>query len=136
MATTTSKTSDRQDAYRDILITAIEGGINYWAYVNDYEPDCDAPDYKAGANCHAVISVRYAEDFPEVQKVRVTEATIRKGFNILRNGGGHHVKPAPEWYHRKWRDAYRKCATGEWDYDAGDADSILQAGLFGEVVYG
>ena len=36
MAKTITETSDRQYAYREILITAIEGGINYWAKVEEY----------------------------------------------------------------------------------------------------
>jgi len=125
--------AQREKFYLDILTTAVEGGINYWAQVVRYK----WVDPRGGqrADTHAVVID--AEDDDETPKRHdVTLATIRKGINLLRNGGGHHIKPAPEWFHKKWRDAYAGCGDASWDFDAGDADCVVQAGLFGEVVYG
>ena len=123
--------SQRDKFYLDILTTAVEGGINYWAEIHHYKwRDADGG---TDVEAHAVLTDAEALDG---KMHTVCLATIRKGINLLRNGGGHHIKPAPEWFHKKWRDAYAGCGDASWDFDAGDADCVVQAGLFGEVVYG
>ena len=122
--------SERESMYRDILITAVEGGVNYWASVSEYKIKCDDETGE-------IVSVTATlADEDEDKEYAVDVATIRKGMSLLHKGGGHYRKPAPEWWVKKWRKAYRGCATGEWDYDACDADCVVQAGIFGEVVYG
>ena len=119
-----TQVTDREEAYEDILVTAVEGGINYWFSVARWNGS-KAVGYDMDAD----------EDKPA--KHTITVATVRKGLNLLAKGKGWHpTKPAPQWWKDKWREAYEGCATCDWDYDAGDADAIVQVGLFGEVVYG
>ena len=129
--TDTAKLTDRDKFYLDILTTAIEGGIQYWATVEEYRWGIDA-GIDPAAPYAVIIDTGVV---PSVQHT-VNLETIRKGMNLLRNGGGHHTKPGPEWWCKKWSDAYDECADDSWDFDAGDADSVVQAGLLGEVVYG
>lgn len=120
--------TDREEAYEDILVTAVEGGINYWCSVVRWDGS-KAVGYEIEAS----------EDKPV--KHTITVATVRKGINILAKGGGYDApygqpKETPQWWKDKWREAYEGCATLDWDYDAADADVIVQVGLYGEVVYG
>ena len=126
----------REQHYRDIFITAVEGGINSWFdFVHcDYDGSND-PHVDVGPDCHAVGFEDDGEEDPAPHTI--TLATIRKGMSILHKGGGFHAtNPAPAWWIKKWRSAYRDCATGEWDFDATDADIVVQVGLLKEVVYG
>ena len=125
--------SQRERFYIDILITAVEGGVNYWATVNGYR--WSDGNGKQIANTRAVL----IEDTEGEPKHVLNLATIAKGMSLLHKGGGFSKNKkveTPEWWVKKWRTAYRDCATGDWDFDACDADVVVQAGLFGEVVYG
>jgi len=122
----------REQHYKDIFITAIEGGINYWFDLVHIDHDSEDP-IELGNDCQAV---GFEDDGDVGPSHIITLATIRKGMSILRKGGGHHQKPAPEWWVKKWRHAYRDCADGSWDFDATDADMVVQVGLLGDVVYG
>lgn len=125
--------SERTKMYRSILTTAIEGGINYWASVLHYDPDMDNDTLELGDECHAVI----VEDEDAAESKVIDTATIRKAMSKLHKGEGFSLtRETPEWWAKKWRKAYRECATGEWDFDATDADIVVQVALFGEVVYG
>jgi len=122
-----AKRTPRLEAYEDILVTAVEGGINYWFSVARWD------------GSKAVGYEDDGEDKPA--KHTITVATVRKGINILAKGGGYDAargryEETPQWWKDKWREAYEGCATLDWDYDAGDADVIIQVGLLGEVVYG
>jgi hypothetical protein len=90
-----------------LLITAVEGGIGYWAQVRAYRPDA------------GTVEVRDAEE-QGARWRRVTVQTLLRGLDVC-------AKEYP-----------RITATWLQDRigDAGIADSILQAGLFGDLVYG
>lgn len=127
--------TERTQMYRHILVTAIEGGINYWAHVLHYKHDMDGRFYGIGPKCHAVI----VEDKDGAEPRIIDTESIRKAMAILYKGGGYSTRPeveAPDWWKRKWRRAYQDCADGSWDYDCTDADTVVQVACFGEVVYG
>ncbi len=108
----------------DLFTTALEGGINYWASVSAYKwQNRPEPEY------YAVIHESENED----KEYRVTIETIREG---LRNIVTNQVK-----YNLGEGESVAKLAIGlltdeDYDYDAGDADNVVQAGLFKEIVYG
>ena len=118
----------RQKAYSDIIITAVEGGIGYWAFVTDYEWQDGSGDEIA-----ATATIR-PEDNNTAYSLSIEQ--IGSALHKMANGGGFGDEPAPEWWTRKWRKAYLECAGGEWDFDADDADAVVQVVCFGEVVYG
>ncbi len=107
---------------RDWLITAVEGGINYWAAVNNY-------DFRAGK----VTVHEYADGAPDfrmcellgipideepVATYEVDLETIKRGIKL-------------------WMEKFCKCIHDvEDDYDAMDADAALQLAILGEVRFG
>jgi len=114
----------------DLFTTALEGGINYWSVCSFYrwwsldaEPLTES-DYR---DFYADI-VSEDEDW---------EGTLRIDRNVLRKGYGLATGP---WRNKlAWSTDKPPVVVGpetDWDYDAGDADMIVQLGLFGEVVYG
>lgn len=123
----------RSDARRqfltDILITAVEGGINYWSAVSKYDP-----------NNGTVRIHEYHPDAGEtdtngyaVEGVLVDVDTIARGIGVLRDKSRFPF--AHDGYWRQFWVADR--TNGEdGDYDAGTADCIVQAALFGDIVYG
>jgi hypothetical protein len=108
----------------DILTTAIEGGVNYWAQVLDYHWNDADPDKRR--------AVLIATDDPDRGELEVTLAKINTVLNRLKYTG------------IPFREACGKgtlhkaiCTDGEdGDFDADDADAIIQLAVLGEIIYG
>lgn len=140
-----TKSNARAQAYFSVFVTAIEGGINYWAAVNEYHweraatitVDQDGKRVPKKVK-HDDIFGFYAvivdlEDDPE-QEMRIDKALIARGvskaYEKVKDGTMANK------YHRQ---AIKDLLYGEWDdldFDAETADYIVQCGLFGEAVYG
>lgn len=116
-----TRSHERALFLQDVLITAVEGGTGYWASVSDYHWDDDAPD-TARATLHDM-----EEDDREH---RVTIDTIASGVRRIVHG---EVQ-----LNLTLRTAitYGSLHNDAGDIDADCADAIVQAALFGEVVYG
>ena len=110
----------RTEFLTGILCTAAEGGINYWAGVGTYK--WDGP-----AGLRQIQLVEREED-PKDPKGQhtVTLKTIEKGLGLIRA-----VAPNRQ-------DLFLADQTDgeDGDFDAADADAIVQIALFGELVYG
>lgn len=122
-------------SYRDKLLhglftTAIEGGINYWAEVDRYHWDSTPDDKTSTDDLHGF----YAQIIESEEGVvhRVDRAVMSKGYALA--VGGHRDKIA--WSTEPPPLVVTEQSYDDWDYDAGDADCILQLGLFGDVKYG
>jgi hypothetical protein len=91
----------------DILTTAIEGGINYWAHLRNCPRDDD-------------LCVKYAEivDPEDGLEILVTRDTVFRGLELYMSKYGNV---------RQLDDN---------DFDAEAADMVVQLGVFGKVVYG
>ncbi len=121
------RTEERNQFLADVFITAIEGGVNYWARVSDYKwKGCESD-----GRFSAVLNDSEGADFVD----RVVDITvIDKGIDAFlawidtRNLG-------PDHYYRKFVIANLTDGV-DGDFDAQVADMIVQFGLFGEVVYG
>ena len=117
-----NRTNERVEFLKDILITAIEGGITYWAEVLSYEPDYgEATVYDVG----------------EELIYPITLDIIEKGITILTTGenAGKSFCLGGMDYWQQFLLA--NLTNGEHgDYDADIADNIVQAGTMGEIVYG
>ena len=108
----------------DILVTAIEGGINYWCGKvevkgNDYKGAKYASDAVSAGAVIILHDAEGIEDSVEIDKVKIVEAVERY---IQENGTG-----------------IVDLDSGEIDcgqVDAEVADVIIQLAAFGEVVYG
>lgn len=125
-----AKRSDAlQELYASIITTAVEGGINYWARVGDYEWSFKwHGDDKDDAS---VTVYEYGDDTEPASVHKVTTDTIAHAFTVLKKGP---VKYLGEATRKRYIGA--QFVPDEADLDAGDADNILQIGLFGELVYG
>jgi hypothetical protein len=83
----TKRTPERAQFLADTLTTAVEGGINYWAYVDDYHwysPDLDGgtAEHEDGvANAYATVLDREDED---AEPVRVDLDTIARGWGLYK----------------------------------------------------
>jgi hypothetical protein len=135
-----------------ILITAIESGYG-WFYTKNYKiAEIDETPYKVSADLfldEEVTKDDYPDEFSKDyqpkrtfkagEKIHVDNSTIQKGLQLVSSG---KVKVA---------DSYRKLASklyfwpydknsqGHYDmpdFDAYDADIFLQAGIFGNVIFG
>lgn len=100
--------------YRDILVGAIEGGTGYWAIT-------EARDYEA------ITAILIEEG--DGTKHEVTGETIARGLDVIATGGVAN-KTLTTNAHLARTDP------GNADVDAELADVIVQAGIFGTIVYG
>lgn len=95
---------------QDIFVTALEGGSNYWLTVSDYCLDT----YTAN------ITDTETKTFVD-RKIDVF--TIKQGLEKLQ-------EDSSSWTKRILNNLHSE------DYDAQDADIVLQYGLFGKLIYG
>lgn len=109
----------------DILITAVEGGINYWAQVESYTHS-RGPEYT-----RAMLTPADGEagGWPAKHVVLDTTVVLTGLQRVL----GHKVGCGEEVMNWIVSGSLNDDA-GEIDADA--ADVIVQAGIFGELVYG
>lgn len=112
----------RDQLYLDLFTTALEGGIGYWSVCSAYHWSNQGTDDFKGF--YAVVKDDEAERM-------IDRAVIAKGYRLA---------VSADWRDRlRWSSEKPPLVVTEdtdWDYDAGDADIIVQLGLFGKVVYG
>ena len=116
----------------DIFTTAIEGGINYWSWTDEYKwmNEDGSDDFY---NFFALI-----EETDNGPKHIVDRKTVVRGYELATESfQGDEIcwsTSAPLSKKKILSPSY--VDEDSWDFDAGDADIIIQLGLFGEVVYG
>jgi hypothetical protein len=120
----------------DLFTTALEGGIGYWAECHSYHwmigPPADDVEPETDYNgFYADITERDYEDDGAADH-RINRQTLIRGYNRA---------ISPEWRDRlHWssgeKPPYVVTDDTDWDFDAGDADMIVQLGLFNEIIYG
>jgi hypothetical protein len=103
----------------DVLVTALEGGINYWADSADVKDD----NYKGGEWASEVVSRGGTLVIQEVDEDEPVELTKEK----MLNGIALFIKEYPNLYDPGEELGY---------LDATGADIIVQLALFETVVYG
>lgn len=102
---------------QDLFTTALEGGINYWAQVEDY--DWDREDWYA-----KISSVESCDQFEDDDVLTINKDTIVRGIEILMS------HPSRKWARRFLIDIEEEM------FDAETADVVAQLGLFEELIYG
>lgn len=131
----------RRRMLRDIMVTAFEGGCNYWAEARRVVRDTDEAsprhlDYLS-------FELRSAEDADDARLgrwVRVDERAIARGMERILSAPqdiGEHGESKL----RVRRDILGAIALAnvnpeDADIDAEAADCIVQAAMWGEIVYG
>lgn len=117
----------------DVLTTAVEGGITYWATLAQVYRAKDGDPLPLDDLSVYGVDVHEEDDGGHVHRA-VTLDTVHTGIHRIVSGS---VEIAPSLRHVI---AGAVLGYGEGpdagDIDADAADVIVQAGLFGEVVYG
>lgn len=122
-------TSNRDEYLLDIFTTALEGGIGYWSLCTKYHWSNDGePDHEG---FYAKIIENNDDANPDGGDPHTIDRdTIAYGLEL----------GATTWRDRlSWSTGPPPFIIGrdtDWDFDAGDADMIVQLGLFEDVVYG
>jgi hypothetical protein len=118
----------------DIFVTAIEGGVNYW---------CDVNNYKCMLNGEDLIYDFYADlRDPDYDVTYVVNRDfVLKAYELASNSEWAErsiwscgFPPKAEDFEKPPR--YEFDLDQPWDFDAGDADIIIQLGLFSDIVFG
>lgn len=154
---------NRKGFYHGIFTTALEGGIGYWSYAKTYvwmKPPGTAPADSMGYrpadidNFHAVLVPGEDDEWGiwgderDQNSLRVDLAVIHRGVELFTrfcNGEidyqGNEVpeadrKPLREGHY--WHQFFHALDSDgdDGDFDAEVADSIVQFGLFGQLVFG
>jgi hypothetical protein len=120
----------------DLFVTALEGGINYWSSCQEYhwikESHKDRTTFGPGAGedttgFNALIA---EEDGDDQVPHTIDRKVMAKGYRLA----------TTTWRDRlAWSTGKPPLVVGpdtDWDFDAGDADMIVQLGLFEDVRYG
>ncbi|MGA2977941.1 MAG: hypothetical protein ABSF77_21795 [Spirochaetia bacterium] len=118
----TLKPETKAEFFWDIFVTACEGGINYWASFERYHHSHgEAPDHEG---FFAKIL-----DTEEVKRYEIHRATIQNGLKAILSGKVNLRSDI------KSSIALASIETDAGYIDADGADCIVQAGLFGHVIY-
>lgn len=150
-----AKSAKRRRMLRDIMITAFEGGSNYWAEARNVMRD-DTPDeglaaYGPGSfldrtgrhhGDYVSFEVRSFEDRTDKRLGKwhlIDEAEVERGLRLILNGQRARTEEhSPVSVRRDILGALAlaNVSPEEADIDAEAADCIIQAAAFGEIVYG
>ncbi len=120
--------TDKRSAFLwDVFVTALEGGIGYWSAASEYHiwRSSDGEPDTAGF----FATIEDGED--DGKEYRIDAAVIARGLGRIVRG---EVEIASS---IRGNVMLANATNGDdADLDAIDADCVVQAGLFGEVVYG
>lgn len=134
-----TRSAERLEFLRDIITGAVEGGTGYWAQVSQYQwidsMDNDAVRVtvgeRVGDEARAVLHRLNDEETDYVAEGAVVDIeVIAKGVNLIIDGKVN----VHQSYVDRIKLASRENDAGE--IDSGDCDNIVQAGLFGKIIYG
>ena len=120
----TDYASPRSILLNDLFVTALEGGISYWSEARSYHWSTGGrPDY---TNFYAEIV-----DFEDGDRVyRIDRSVISRGYKLATTTHADKIGWSTD------TPPFIVTQDCNWDFDASDADAIVQLGLFGDVVYG
>lgn len=118
----------------DVFITALEGGIGYWSQAIEYHwtlPDTDTKSVDESMDIDGFFAnIVDGEDGDKDH--HIDAAVIERGLARIVSGEIKQLRSDI----RATVMLINLTNGDEGDYDAETADCIVQAGLFGEVVYG
>jgi hypothetical protein len=113
----------------DVFVTALEGSIDYWAEILKYHWGIKEKDGNYRDDLDGFFAEVVPRDEPD-SELRIDKTTILDGVAQIIDD---NIRISPDRM-EKIREAARLNDAG--DIDADLADCIVQAGLFGEIVYG
>lgn len=123
---TTTTPTPRDEMFHGLFTTALEGGIGYWSECEDYRwsdgnGNDDYKDFLA-----VIVDVEDDNEMGYFIDRRVISRGYKLAATEFRDKINWSTEPPP----------LVITDDTDWDYDAGDADCIVQLGLFGKVIYG
>jgi hypothetical protein len=149
-----TEVTPRDEAYFNVFVTALEGGIGYWSQCQLYvwtgedghedptgfhaeiiDVESSAEDYDPKDHPDMIGTVTLGPGAEEVAVFRIDRAVIARGVGLF-------IKKAKEvpWSPKSYFGQAAVCLDwGQWDdldIDATIADEIVQLGLFGKAIYG
>lgn len=124
-----TRSPERTEFLSDILIAAT-GGIGYWAQVA--EPESLLEKVRSRT---PIESIRLTDQEDSSKAHTVTLDDVARGLSLLSSGTLNYSNMGYSETPARLR-ALDKSDGDDSDYDASDADAIVQAAIFGEVVYG
>ena len=92
---------------KDLLVAGVEGGINYWAFVRNYDPDAGTVD---------VIEIEASEEGGAIERT-VAYEDLREPLSRL----AAELNQTPE-------EVFE-------DHDAATGDVLIQMAVLGSVIY-
>lgn len=108
-----------------IIVTAAEGGINYWARIRNYKIRAlDEPE-KYPDGCSMEVQEDEVMGGTDPLWVKVDRMLVAKGIQVM-----------AEKYPHQLRALIASGSCGDYAPDAEVCDVIVQCGVFGEIVYG
>lgn len=135
---------ERRSFLFDVFTTACEGGIGYWSLMTTYHlRNADEYDH---VGFHALVNFENPWgtflDIPDELRgrftldaddstcliVRIDAAVIQRGLTLM--------QAFNDWTPRSDVLLANYTNGEDGDYDAGEADNIVQLGLFGEIIFG
>ena len=122
-----AKTDSRKQFLFDVFVTALEGGIGYWAVAEEYHHSKEDKEDLEGF--FAKVSDCEGNTFPD--NLRIDKDVIVKGLNKIVNDNDLKIS---ETIRERIKESNRLNDAGL--IDADDADCIVQVGLLGELVFG
>ncbi len=142
MLPTKTRSFERTQFLADVLTTAIEGGINYWGAVSTYK--WYSPTLEGGTaehldgmpNAYATVH----EEDPDTEDgyaetgVAVGLEDIARGIGVIRRNEFPKHEGISAGRRATILEASDENDAGEIDADL--ADCIVQAAMFGKIVYG
>jgi len=143
-----ARSIERKAFLHAIFVTALEGGIGYWSTCTSYhwsKPGTGPDSFEGRVDdlegFHATIATDGSERTGAdegAQLYTIDIDTIARGINKICNGtatfGTRPLASGPESFRARMVEANRELDAG--NIDAGDADNIVQVGLWGDVIYG
>ena len=114
----------------DLWVTILEGGSNYWVDKIDYDKpegmlfEDDLPSLKSGAHLAENFEVTIYHGADEFDSRVYSETVNVRTFDVIHKGISLLSADV------------KMIIMNNGDWDANDADHILQLGVFGEVRYG
>lgn len=122
-----------------VFVTAMEGGVNFWSACEDYRPfkDDNRTDNLDGFFAD-IIDADYERGDPDAEfpPTRIDRALMAKAFERIAAG-------SVEGWHDSYRGKFLVLLHAQLagkdidvDYDAYDAQALVQVGLFGKVIFG
>lgn len=123
-----ARSDERTEFLSDLLLTATSG-ITYWAEVTNTE------DLAAKVRAGAAISSITLIDNEESTKHTINLDDVARGLALLGSAKGNYANSG-------YAETEKRLASlnqtngGDGDYDAFDADAVVQAAIYGEVRYG